>query len=229
MRNSRINWALQDVSLLADWFSRAPNGVIPCRRRPPGGRETGAEPLIHGAAYFDRLVTEVEALGPGDHLFFADWRGDADQKLRDDGPTVGELFRAAAERGVVVKGLMWRSYPNRLQFNEEQNRHLAGAIERAGGEVLLDQRGRIGGSHHQRLVVIRHPDAPERTSRSPAASICAIPAATTSRHRGDPQAVRMSDRYGEHPPWHDVQLQVRGPVVGALDTTFRERWTAPTP
>ena len=39
----------------------------------------------------------------------------------------------------------------------------------------------------------------------------------------------MSGRYGERPPWHDVQLQLRGPVVGALDTTFRERWTARAP
>ena len=39
----------------------------------------------------------------------------------------------------------------------------------------------------------------------------------------------MSKRYGEHPPWHDVQLRVQGPVVGALDTTFRERWNDPAP
>ena len=228
MRNSRINWALQDVSLLADWLltgAERGDSVSQATAWREGNR---AEPLIHGAAYFDRLVTEVEALGPGDHLFFADWRGDADQKLRDDGPTVGELFRAAAERGVVVKGLMWRSYPNRLQFNEEQNRHLAGAIERAGGEVLLDQRGRIGGSHHQRLVVIRHPDAPEQDIAFAGGIDLCHSRRDDERHRGDPQAVRMSDRYGEHPPWHDVQLQVRGPVVGALDTTFRERWTAPT-
>jgi phosphatidylserine/phosphatidylglycerophosphate/cardiolipin synthase-like enzyme len=38
----------------------------------------------------------------------------------------------------------------------------------------------------------------------------------------------MSPRYGEHPPWHDVQVAVRGPAVGAFDTSFRERWTDPT-
>ena len=117
----------------------------------------------------------------GDYLFFTDWRGDPDEKMRDDGPTVSELFCAAAERGVVVKGLMWRSHLDKFAYSEEENRHLGEAIERAGGEVLLDQRVRFGGSHHQKLVVIRHPARLSATSRSPAASTCATPAATTSR------------------------------------------------
>ncbi|ULE35815.1 phospholipase D family protein [Mycobacterium sp. IDR2000157661] len=217
------------MSVLAEWFLTAAERVNPSWELPPWSEGNRAEVLIDGAAYFDRLVTEVEALGPGDHLFFADWRGDADQRLRDEGPTVAELLRAAAERGVLVKGLMWRSYPNRLQFNEEQNRHLAETIERAGGEVLLDQRVLLGGSHHQRLVVLRHPDDPERD----VAFIGGIDLCHSRRddaeHRGDPQAVQMSSRYGDRPPWHDVQLQLRGPVVGALDITFRERWTARAP
>ena len=52
---------------------------------------------------------------------------------------------------------MWRSHLDKLAYSEEENQHLGDAIERAGGEVLLDQRVRFGGSHHQKLVVIRHP------------------------------------------------------------------------
>ena len=33
---------------------------------------------------------------PGEHLFFTDWRGDAHERLRPEGPTVGELFGDAA-------------------------------------------------------------------------------------------------------------------------------------
>ncbi|MCP2622263.1 phospholipase D-like domain-containing protein [Mycolicibacterium smegmatis] len=81
------------------------------------------EVLVHGATYFDRLTDEVEKLGRGDHLFFTDWRGDPDERTRDGGPTIAELFCRAAQRGVVVKGLMWRSHLDQFAYSEEQNRH----------------------------------------------------------------------------------------------------------
>jgi phosphatidylserine/phosphatidylglycerophosphate/cardiolipin synthase-like enzyme len=229
VRKLTDKWAFHDVSVLAEWFLTSEQRGNPNWDMPAWSEGNKADALIHGAEYFDRLVTEVEALGPGDHLFFADWRGDADQRLREDGPTVAQLFRGAADRGVLVKGLMWRSYPNVLQFNEEQNRHLAQTIERAGGEVLLDQRVLLGGSHHQRLVVLRHPDEPHLDTAFTGGIDLCYSRRDDASHRGDPQAIRMASAYGERPPWHDVQLQVHGPVVGALDTTFRERWTARAP
>jgi phosphatidylserine/phosphatidylglycerophosphate/cardiolipin synthase-like enzyme len=39
----------------------------------------------------------------------------------------------------------------------------------------------------------------------------------------------MAAVYGERPPWHDVQLEIRGPAVGDAETVFRERWTDPAP
>jgi hypothetical protein len=149
------------VADLSDWFLTTAERGNPDSRLPAWCAGSRAEPLIHGSTYFDHLATEVEALGRGDYVFFTDWRGDHDQKLRDDGPTIAELFSSAAERGVVVKGLGWRSHLDKFAYSEEENRHLGDAIEAAGGEVLLDQRVRIGGSHHQKLVVIRHPAAPE--------------------------------------------------------------------
>ena len=83
-----------------------------------------AEPLVHGAAYFDRLVEEVQSLNAGDHLFFTDWRGDPDELLRDGGPTVAELFSDAVKRGVCVRGLVWRSHIARMSLNKEANRAL---------------------------------------------------------------------------------------------------------
>jgi phosphatidylserine/phosphatidylglycerophosphate/cardiolipin synthase-like enzyme len=212
-----------------DWFLTASQRGNPATRLRAWSRGNQAEPLVHGATYFDRLVDEVEALVEGDHLFFTDWRGDPDELLRPQGPAVGELFCRAAERGVVVKGLFWRSHWDKLQYSEEENRHLGEEIEAAGGEVLLDQRVRRGGSHHQKLMVVRHPGRPALDVAFTGGIDLCHSRRDDADHHGDPQPQSMAAAYGERPPWHDVQLELRGPVVGALDTVFRERWQDPTP
>ncbi len=217
------------VAELAAWFLTAKERGNPATAIPAWCAGNRAEPLIHGATYFDRLVGEVEELGDGDYLFFTDWRGDPDEKMRDDGPTIRDLFCRAAERGVVVKGLVWRSHLDKFAYSEQENQHLGEAIEAAGGEVLLDQRVRFGGSHHQKLVVIRHRHASERDVAFAGGIDLCHSRRDDETHRGDRQAQQMSRQYGEHPPWHDVQLRLQGPVVGALDTTFRERWNDPAP
>ncbi len=213
----------------AEWFLTAQERDNPDTQIPTWVGGNTAEPLFHGKTYFDRLVTEVETLGDGDHLFFTDWRGDPDERMREDGPTVSELFAAAARRGVIVKGLLWRSHADKLAYSQEENRNLSEGIAEAGGEVLLDQRVRRGGSHHQKLVVLRHPSAPERDIAFAGGIDLCHSRRDDEHHRGDPQPLAMAKAYGDNPPWHDVQLALRGPVVGALDLTFRERWTDPAP
>jgi phosphatidylserine/phosphatidylglycerophosphate/cardiolipin synthase-like enzyme len=72
-------------------------------------------PLVHGATYFARLLEVISAAGPGDLIMFTDWRGNPDQLL--DGPQteVARVLSEAAARGVIVKGLIWRSHWDRLQ------------------------------------------------------------------------------------------------------------------
>ena len=214
---------------LTDWFLTAEERGNPDSSIPTWTAGNTAEPLIHGQTYFDRLVTEVESLDAGDLLFFTDWRGDPDERLRDEGPTIAELFSAAAKRGVIVKGLLWRSHLDKLSYSEEENRNLGDDVAAAGGEVLLDQRVRRGGSHHQKLVVIRRPNRPEKDIAFAGGIDLCHSRRDDADHRGDPQPVAMSKAYGDNPPWHDVQLALRGPVVGALDLTFRERWSDPAP
>jgi len=184
-------------------------------------------PLVHGATYFGRLAECVERAQDGDRLYFTDWRGDPDQLLTDDGPTVAEMLSSAAGRGVCVRGLVWRSHVDFLQFSAEQNRALDREVEAGGGQVVLDQRVRRFGSHHQKLVVLRHPQRPE----DDVAFVGGIDLCHSRRddqhHRGDPQAVLMSAAYGSTPPWHDVQLEVRGPAVADFEAVFRERWNDP--
>jgi hypothetical protein len=55
-------------------------------------------PHVHGVDYFARLVEVVQATDRGDRIFFTDWRSDADQRLTDDGPTIGELLAGASRR-----------------------------------------------------------------------------------------------------------------------------------
>ena len=56
-------------------------------------------PVVHGANYFRRLYDELCALKAGDRVYFTDWRGDPDEKLLPEGPTVGEvLSRPGQER-----------------------------------------------------------------------------------------------------------------------------------
>ncbi len=182
-------------------------------------------PLIHGATYFASLKSAVEQMRCGDLLLFVDWRGDPDELLTDSpGSEVARVLCMAASRGVDVRGLVWRSHWDRLRFSAAENRHLDEQIAAAGGQCLLDMRVRAGGSHHQKFVVLRHRGHPQ----DDVAFLGGIDLCHSRRddasHAGDRQAQPMAAAYGDRPPWHDVQLQIRGPAVGVVERVFRERW-----
>ena len=219
-----------------DWFLSAEERGNPhtsIDRRHDGGLawSTGnqVEALVHGGTYFAVLLDAVQAMGQGDLLLFSDWRGDPDERLAGPGTEVGAVFADAARRGVDVRGLVWRSHWDRFQFSASENRHLGEEIEAAGGQCLLDMRVRPLGSHHQKLVVLRHPRHPERD----VAFIGGIDLCHGRRdddlHNGDPQRQSMARVYGSRPPWHDIQVAVRGPAVGDAEAVFRERWDDPAP
>ncbi|PRY20121.1 phospholipase D family protein [Pseudosporangium ferrugineum] len=212
-----------------DWvLTRAERGNA-ATDLPPWSDDNLVSVHVHGAAYFDRLVNVVEAMASGDLLLFTDWRGDPDQLLRPDGPTVAELLSAAARRGVQVKGLVWRSHLDTLVRTARENRNLAENLDHDGGQVRLDQRVRYFGSHHQKFGVARHPERPERDVAFAGGIDLCHSRRDDADHTGDPQPISMSGVYGNRPPWHDVQLELRGPVVAALEHTFRERWDDPAP
>jgi phosphatidylserine/phosphatidylglycerophosphate/cardiolipin synthase-like enzyme len=221
----------------ADWLLSADERGNPAtrldRRHPHGTAwSTGNEVrvLIHGAAYFGELKAAVDGMGRGDLLLFVDWRGDPDERLTGEpGSEVATVFCRAAERGVDVRGLVWRSHLDRFQFSEEENRHLGEHIEDAGGEVLLDMRVRPGGSHHQKFVVLRHPGRPEQDVAFLGGIDLCHSRRDDAAHAGDPQRQPMAAVYGARPPWHDVQLAIRGPAVADVETVFRERWEDPQP
>ncbi len=188
-------------------------------------------PLIHGVTYFRELHERVEATREGDLIFFTDWQGDADELLIGGDPdsAVVDVLARADERGVDVRGLIWRSHMDKIGFFARQNRTLGEQLQDRGAEALLDMRVRNGGSHHQKFVVIRHRDDATRDVAFVGGIDLAHSRRDDERHLGDPQAQPLAAEYGEHPPWHDVQVAIQGPAVHDVETVFRERWEDPNP
>jgi phosphatidylserine/phosphatidylglycerophosphate/cardiolipin synthase-like enzyme len=221
---------------LDDWFLTAdergnPATAIDVRGAGRVAWTTGnrVRPLVHGRAYFAELLGAVTALEPGDHLFFTDWRGDPDERLAGPGTEVGMVLADAAARGVVVRGLLWRSHVDALKYHERQNRTLGEQVQSAGGECVLDMRVRPGGSHHQKLVILRHRGRPELDVAYLGGIDLCHGRKDDHTHAGDEQPCPLGSVYGLRPAWHDVQIAVSGPAVVDLERTFRERWEDPAP
>lgn len=227
---------MSDADPREQWFltpaERANPDTDIDRRR--GGNRAYTEgnlalPHVHGANYFARLLEVILGLSDGDWIHFTDWRGDADERLGGPGTEIVRVLGDAAKRGVEVRGLVWRSHPHQAKFSEQESLHFAKTINDAGGQVLLDERVRRGGSHHQKLFLIRKPDK----ENSDIAFVGGIDLCHSrhddAEHKGDPQAWEMNEAYGPTPAWHDIQLEITGPAVGDLAATFRERWDDPAP
>ena len=206
---------------MSEWF-------LPQRDRPWTAGNL-VVPHVHGAEYFARLIQVVAATLEGDRIFFTDWRGDADELLAEGGPTIGDLLVDAMGRGVEVRCLLWRSHSDNLRFNEQENRHLGAVINEAGGEALFDERVRRGGSHHQKLLVVRRQGRPHEDVAFVGGIDLCHGRRDDAEHLGDPQAAPLDARYGPNPPWHDATMEIGGPAVSHVLDVFSERWDDPTP
>lgn len=192
-------------------------------------RGNRVSPLIDGAAYFRRLLEELSDLREGDQVYFVSWRGDPAERLADPGTAVSVELARAISAGASVHGLIWRSHLDWLNRHARDNRNFVKMLQLLGGKVVLDQRVRAAGSHHQKFVVIRRPDRPE----SDVAFAGGIDLSHSRRddrsHAGDPQPqAAMAAVYGEQPAWHGAHLEIHGPAVSDVEHCFRERWDDPT-
>jgi phosphatidylserine/phosphatidylglycerophosphate/cardiolipin synthase-like enzyme len=212
---------------LHHWFLTASERGNEATRLRPWTEGNTVSPLVHGSTYFAALTQALEGAGEGDLVLFTDWRGDPDERMGEGGPTIAEVLSAAAERGALVKGLVWRSHLDAIRFSADENRNLAEELDDSGCEVLLDQRVRPLGSHHQKFVVVRHRDRPAEDVAFVGGIDLAHARRDDGEHLGDPQTVPFSRWYGGSPAWHDVQVELRGPVVRDVEDVFRERWEDP--
>jgi len=222
------------MSTLDDWFLSANERGNPDTHIDdghPGGRAytrgNRASVLIDGDDYFVCLHDALSRLDAGDAVWFTDWRGDADERLDGPDSEVGGVLARLAARGVDVRGLIWRSHSDLAHFSADENRDFVRVINRAAGEALLDERVHRAGCHHQKIFVL-HPRGGPMTAFIGGIDL-SHGRGDDQRHLGDEQIVQLDQRYGARPAWHDAQLEVVGPAAFDVATTFRERWTDPTP
>ncbi len=211
-------------STLQSWLLTAPERGNDATRLRPWTRGNAVRAFVHGSEYFGSVAASLTAAGPGDAVSFSGWRTDADECLGPAGPTVGEALAAACARGAVVRGLLWRSYPDVLGYFRSVHRRLVRVVGESGGRILLDQGSWPFGCHHQKFLVVRYAQHPADDVAYVGGIDLAAGRRDDERHRGDPQPTVSSHWYGPTPPWHDVHLQLRGPAVRDVEDVFRERW-----
>ncbi|GAC1410650.1 MAG: phospholipase D-like domain-containing protein [Actinomycetota bacterium] len=219
---------------LDEWFlaegERGNHHSLIDKRHGGVGWTTGnrAEFLADGYEYFPRLYRELCNTTRGDSVILTGLEGDADEQLDGPGTEIATVLEQRLANGVSVQGLLWRSHAG--LFGEEKNLLFSRAVNKAGGEILLDQRIRRTGSHHQKIVVIRHADRPDDDIAFVGGMDLVHGRHDDPSHLGDPQAGSLDpSKYGERPGWHDVQIALHGPVVDDVAYTFRERWEDPAP
>ncbi len=102
-------------------------------------------------------------------MYLTDWRIDATRELAGPGSELGPLPASLARRGVAIRGLLWRSHPAVVRFDQDANWVLSAQVNRAGGQLIADQRVRRFGSHHQKLLIRRRSARPaeHRQPRQP--------------------------------------------------------------
>ena len=181
------------------WFLRPDergNAVTDIDRRHAGGAAwtegNRVQVLVDGDEYFARLYKALSTLARNDSVYFTDWEGDADQRLDGPGTEIGRVLVGLAQRGVHVRGLLWRSHPRQAHFAEQSNLGLTKAVDDAGGEIMLDERVRRGGSHHQKLVIIRRAAPPSDAVAFVGGIDLCHGRHDDGRHAGSRQAVELA-------------------------------------
>ena len=189
-------------------------------------RGNRVRPIIHGRPYFAELHERISAMGEGDLVYFVDWRGDPEEQLTDDPEsTVVATLSAAAQRGVAVRGLLWRAHWRHIGLHSHKAAYLNESLAEVGAEALRDMRVRRHGSHHQKFVVLRHADDPTKDIAYVGGIDLCRSRRDDARHLGDPQPIEgMPPEYGPFPAWHDAACAITGPAVFDVETCFRERW-----
>ncbi len=189
-------------------------------------RKTSAERvayLIDGAAYFEALVDAVKQAQKS--IYIAAWDIDSRVELLRRLPVnnasarLGEFLNATVSKAADLHAyiLAWdfpmlyipeREWLPILNLSWKTHRRI---------HLQLDDQHPLGGSQHQKLVVIDD-------------SLAFCGGIDLTRNRWDTPKHRLNDPRRKDPdgklynPFHDVQMVVNGETAAALGALFRDRW-----
>jgi phosphatidylserine/phosphatidylglycerophosphate/cardiolipin synthase-like enzyme/uncharacterized membrane protein YdjX (TVP38/TMEM64 family) len=183
--------------------------------------------LIDGQAYFSAFR---QALAGATHsIFILGWDMDSRTELVPDAPddglptTLGALLNTvvSGRRGLHAYVLDW-DYPMLYQADREiAPTYALGWSTHRRVKFRMDGEHPVGGSHHQKIVVI-----------DDAVAFVGGLDLTSSRWdtpAHDPHDARRRTPGGQpYPPFHDVQVIVDGEAAAALGDLARARWLRAT-
>jgi phosphatidylserine/phosphatidylglycerophosphate/cardiolipin synthase-like enzyme len=151
--------------------------------------------------------------------------------------TVGGLWTAAIQRGVRCLTLLWRNEIN-LEITRAWTDQMSAAAKSVGADEsqarsIVDGRTKVGGSHHQKSLVIKRDDeavayvggidithdrwdSPEHC--------CGIPEADRDEECAATCKVRETEPSNFRPGWQDISVKLRGPIVLDVAANFVARW-----
>ena len=180
--------------------------------------------LVDGDAYFKAFVAAARAARHTIRILAWDFDSRTrllcgeQQECLELGDFLNELTRAQSQLRVHV--LTW-DYPMIFGLDRDWA-PIFGLGWRPSRHVIVryDNTHPVGGSHHQKVVVI-----------DDAIAFCGGIDLTCRRWDTCAHAVddeRRSFQDGSYPPFHDLMTAVEGPAAQALGDLFRERWHTAT-
>lgn len=188
-------------------------------------RAARATPLVDAAAYFSMLAAamrraerEILIVGWDVHALVALERSDDGR-----GPNLRELLAelATANAALAIRILLWDFTvlyaSDRLPFPKA----VLDWSMPANVSLALDDRLPVGGSHHQKIVVVDG-----KLAFVGGIDLTECRWDTPAHAADDPR--RVTARGLAYPPFHDVQIAVDGDAAAALGALGRSRWTVCT-
>ncbi|MCC7541197.1 MAG: VTT domain-containing protein [Deltaproteobacteria bacterium] len=185
-----------------------------------------ARVIIDGADYFRELVRAVE--NARQTVYVAGWTVNRETWVNPHEPrahrkTLEQLFVEALRRNrtLEIHVLVWDATATAGFSHTALPIFLHEWRTRLRLHIRYDDRFPLGGSHHQKIVVVDDDVA-----------FCGGIDLTVGRwdtpeHRGED--VRRRDPYGDdHGPFHDAEMMVGGDVAKTLGRIFRARWKRAT-